>query len=105
MPLGARRDEMRTTFIFVTVASLLAAAVPAPALNFFELEVYPATTEGQGLHEVENLTTFVAQGRRPNDEEKEGEEPRRHRLLRTTVEYNYGLTDKIDEIGRASCRE
>src|SRR5436305_13128717 len=96
MPPGARRDEMRTTFIFVTVASLLSAAVPAPALNFFELEVYPATTEGQGLHEVENLTTFVAQGRRPNDEEKEGEEPRRHRLLRTTVEYNYGLTDKID---------
>ena len=73
---------MRTTFIFVTLASLLSAAVPACALNFFELEVYPATTEGQGLHEVENLTTFVAQGRRPNDEEKEGEEPRRHRLLR-----------------------
>ena len=87
---------MRTTFIFVTVASLLSAAVPASALNFFELEVYPATTEGQGLHEVENLTTFVAQGRRPNEEEAEGEEPRRHRLLRTTVEYNYGLTDKID---------
>ena len=96
MPRGARRDEMRTTFIFVTVASLLSAAVPAPALNCFELEVYPATTEGQGLHEVENLTTFVAQGRRPNEKEAEGEEPRRHRLLRTTVEYNYGLTDKID---------
>src|SRR5439155_1673924 len=95
-PGRARRDEMRTTFIFVTLASLLSAAVPACALNFFELEVYPATTEGQGLHEVENLTTFVAQGRRPNDEEREGEEPRRHRLLRTTVEYNYGLTDKID---------
>jgi len=30
---------MRTTFIFVTVASLLSAAAPAPALNFFELEV------------------------------------------------------------------
>src|SRR5207249_11777100 len=53
-------------------------------------------TEGQGLHEVETLTTFVANGRRPNEEEAEGEEPRRHRLLRTTVEYNYGLTDKID---------
>src|SRR5438552_18242691 len=96
MPPCARRDEMRTTFIFVTVASLLSATVPASALDFFELEVYPATTEGQGLHEVENLTTFVAQGRRPNEEEAEGEEPRRHRLLRTTVEYNYGLTDKID---------
>src|SRR5437867_9762868 len=83
-------------FIFGTAVALLSAAAPAPALNFFELEVYPATTEGQGLHEVENLTTLVANGRRPNDEEVEGEEPRRHRLLRTTVEYNYGLTDKID---------
>src|SRR5438128_8837378 len=83
-------------FIFGTAVALLSAAVPAPALNFFGLEVYPASTEGQGLHEVENLTTLVANGRRPNEEEAEGEEPRRHRLLRTTVEYNYGLTDKID---------
>ena len=83
-------------FIFGTAVALLSAAVPAPALNFFELEVYPASTEGQGLHEVENLTTLVANGRRPNEEEADGEEPRRHRLLRTTVEYNYGLTDKID---------
>src|SRR5213594_4543199 len=83
-------------FIFGTVVALLSAAAPAPALNFFELEVYPASTEGQGLHEVENLTTLVANGRRPTEEEADGEEPRRHRLLRTTVEYNYGLTDKID---------
>ncbi|TMA56233.1 MAG: hypothetical protein E6J75_10080 [Deltaproteobacteria bacterium] len=66
------------------------------ALNFFELEVYPATTEGKGLHEVENTTSFVANGRRPTDEDAAGEEPRRHRLLRTTLEYDYGLTDKID---------
>ncbi len=83
-------------FIFGTAVALLSAATPAPALNFFELEVYPASTEGQGLHEVENLTTLVANGRRPNEAEVDGEEPRRHRLLRTTVEYNYGLTDKID---------
>ncbi|TMB05914.1 MAG: hypothetical protein E6J70_01270 [Deltaproteobacteria bacterium] len=72
------------------------AAMPARALNFFELEVYPATTEGKGLHELENITSFVANGRRPSEEEAAGEEPRRHRLLRTTLEYDYGLTDKID---------
>ncbi|HSV08610.1 MAG TPA: hypothetical protein VLI07_18985 [Candidatus Binatus sp.] len=58
------------------------------ALNFFELEVYPATTEGAGHHEIESLTSFVANGR--NAEEQT------HHLLRSSLEYNYGLTDKID---------
>jgi hypothetical protein len=60
----------------------------ARALNFFELEVYPATTEGAGQHEIESLTSFVANGRNAEEET--------HRLLRTSLEYNYGLTDKID---------
>ena len=77
-------------------AIVCGVAAPALAFNFFELEVYPATTEGKGLHEVENITSFVANGRRPTEEEAEGETPRRHRLLRTSLEYDYGLTDKID---------
>jgi hypothetical protein len=81
---------MRIVFVVTVVAGLL-RATPASAVNFFELEVYPATTEGKGLHEVESLTTFVANGRA----EEEGEAPR-HRLLRTSLEYNYGLTDRID---------
>ena len=72
------------------IAALL-SATPADALNFFELEVYPATTEGQGVHEIENLTTFVGNGRA-----EAGAETPRHRLLRTSLEYNYGLTDRID---------
>ena len=82
----------------VLVGAVVCGVVAAPALafNFFELEVYPATTEGKGLHEVENITSFVANGRRPNEEEAAGETPRRHRLLRTSLEYDYGLTDKID---------
>jgi len=95
-PLAPVPSRAPAASIIVTVVALLSPPAPALALNFFELEVYPATTEGQGLHEVESLTTLVANGRRPNEEEVEGEEPRRHRLLRTTVEYNYGLTDKID---------
>src|SRR5439155_1529559 len=95
-PLAPVLSRGPAASIIVTVVALLSPPAPALALNFFELEVYPATTEGQGLHEVESLTTLVANGRRPNEEEVEGEEPRRHRLLRTTVEYNYGLTDKID---------
>jgi hypothetical protein len=83
-----RRDVMRAP---LALATLLLGASPAGALNFFELEVYPATTEGKGLHEIESSTNFVANGR--NDD---GEEEPRHRLLRTSLEYNYGLTDKID---------
>src|SRR2546422_7438888 len=82
-------DEMRTTFIFGTAVALLSAAVPAPALNFFELEVYPASTEGQGLHEVENLTTLVANGRRPNEEEADGEEPRDRKSTRLNSSHGY----------------
>ena len=81
--------------IFNVVAMLtLGSAGSACALNFFELETYPATTEGQGLHEFENLTTFVANGRGKSQDA--ADEGRRHRLLRTSLEYNYGLTDKID---------
>src|SRR5690242_12427989 len=95
---GARpRREIENRFLLVSaLVALLVFADPAAALNFFELEVYPATTEGKGLHEIENNSSFVANGRRPTDEELEGEEPRRHRLFRTSLEYNYGLTDKID---------
>jgi hypothetical protein len=81
------RDGRRA---LVALAMLLLASSPAGALNFFELEVYPATTEGKGLHEIESTTSFVANGRRDD-----GEEPR-HRLLRTSLEYDYGRTDKID---------
>ncbi len=82
--------------IVVVLALLASGARPARALNFFELEVYPATTEGQGLHEIESHSTFVANGRTPTEGEKSGVDARRHHLFRTSLEYNYGLTDKID---------
>jgi hypothetical protein len=95
---GASIGSMRLKFILImAVGGLLRLIRPADALNFFELEVYPATTEGKGVHEIENITTFVANGRAEEDgeEEEEAETPR-HRLLRSSLEYNYGLTDKID---------
>src|SRR5262249_20386307 len=81
---------MRTNIAGVVALGPALGLGPAPAwaLNFFELEVYPATTEGAGQHEIESLTSFVANGRNA-----EGET---HHLLRTSLEYNYGLTDKID---------
>ena len=81
---------MRIKIVSMAIGATLLSLRPtsARALNFFELEAYPATTEGQGLHEIESQTTFVANGR--NADEKT------HRLLRTSLEYNYGLTDRID---------
>src|SRR5262249_56615355 len=86
---------MKLTLIFTLL--LNAWAWPAAALNFFELEVYPATTEGQGLHEIESHSSVVANGRDREGHRGAGEEedPARHHLVRSTVEYNYGLTDKI----------
>src|SRR5579884_2175045 len=88
-------DQMKLKIIIVVVA-LVGWPPVARALNFFELEVYPATTEGRGVTEIESLSNFVAQGRQPTEEEQSGEEVRRHRLLRSSLELNYGLTDKID---------
>jgi len=88
--------RMTIGIILAAVALLFGGARPASALNFFELEVYPATTEGKGLHEIESHSTFVANGRKPSEEELAGEDATRHHLFRTSLEYNYGLTDKID---------
>jgi len=80
---------MRIKIVSMAIGATLLSLCPtsARALNFFELEAYPATTEGAGLHEIESRTTFVANGRNADET---------HRLLRTSLEYDYGLTDKID---------
>jgi hypothetical protein len=89
-----RARPVTSSRLIVLVVAL--AASPAWALNFFELEVYPATTEGKGLHEIELHTNYVPDGRKPSDEELSGDDFRRQGLFRTSIEYNYGLTDKID---------
>ena len=88
------RDDGRRSIALGVFAVALATATPAAALDFFELEVYPATTEGKGLHEIETTNSFVANGRASRFDEED--EPTRHRLLRSSLEYNYGLTDHID---------
>jgi len=79
--------------VLATLAAALLCPAPARALNFFELEVYPAGTEGKGLHEIESTASFVANGAEGTDEI---DDVPRHRLLRESLEYSYGLTDKID---------
>lgn len=87
---------MKVSALLFTMLLLALIATPAAALNFFELEVYPATTEGEGLHEVESHTNYVPSGREPMEDELSGDVFRRQGLFRESIEYNYGLTDKID---------
>jgi hypothetical protein len=75
-------------------AILSASSGNAVAFNFFELEAYPAATARQGEQAIEDLTTFVGNGR-AEGQEREGDEIT-HRLVRTTLGYNYGLTDRLE---------
>jgi hypothetical protein len=84
------------------VVVLLAASADAAEFNFFELEAYPAQTMPDGEIGLESFTTVVAQGRpggsERGDDEDAGEAPSTHRLLRTSIGLDYGLTPRI-EIG------
>lgn len=75
---------------------ILAAPRAAWAFNFFELEAYPATTPPRGAHELGSFTTFVANGRRAGEDADQEDGVRSHRLLRSSLEYDYGLTDRLE---------
>jgi len=83
---------MKLTLIFTLL--LNAWAWPAAALNFFELEVYPATTDGKGVHEIEYNSSYAAIAPDSAGDEEEGFPEQG--LYRGSLEYNYGLLDKLD---------
>jgi hypothetical protein len=69
-----------------------AAAPPALAFNYHELEVYGYRTAAKGELEVENATTHTARGSRvPADGNEE--------LTRTSMELTYGLTNHLEISG------
>jgi len=74
--------------------AIMVAAVgrPAFALNFFELEVYPYDTAGQGEIELESQNNYVVNGDREADP---GKVPNHH-LWRTSFEGVYGITDHLE---------
>jgi len=72
----------------------LLASGPAQALNYFELEVYPYATAAKGELELENNTTYTDRGTQSDSppENNKG-------LTRSSVELNYGVTDKTELAG------
>lgn len=81
--------------LFASATVLMAVqSIPAHALNYFELEVYPYSTAAKGELEVENRTTYTARGT------NEDMTPKRNQgLTRSTFETNYGITDHTEIAG------
>lgn len=65
----------------------LLGARPALALNYFELEVYPYRTAAKGEFELENQTTYSAQGTRTGNNDG---------MTRSSLEAVYGVTNKLE---------
>ena len=77
------------------MAVLLGSEVPASALNFFELEVYPYETAAPGELELESLNSYVINGQR----DAGPGQVVTHHLWRTSLEMVYGVTDHLEAAG------
>ena len=75
---------------------LKGSEVPAWALNFFELEVYPYDTAGPGELEVESLNSYFVNGQTAPPEPDQVAD---QHLWRSSLEMNYGLTDHLEAAG------
>lgn len=74
----------------LTFAGALLATSPAHALNYFDLEVYGYDTLKKGERLIENKNNYTYDGTdAPAPEDNDG-------LLRSTVEFAYGITDKTE---------
>src|SRR5215510_2039340 len=78
--------------VFLAAAVFMVSDRPVFALNFFELEVYPYDTAGQGEVELESQNNYVVNGEREADP---GKVPNHH-LWRTSLEAVYGVTDHLE---------
>lgn len=76
---------MKLKLLTITGCTIL-LTTPMQAMNYHELEVYGHQTEGQGIIEIENISSFSN-----GDKTSFGSE-----IFRNTLEVNYGLTDSID---------
>lgn len=81
---------LRMGLLFMAI--LIGSENPARALNFFELEVYPYDTAGEGELELENQNSYVINGEKNADP---GMVPSHH-LWRTSFEGVYGVTDHLE---------
>lgn len=83
----------RTKAIPLALLALCAAGLSQSvwALNYFDLETYPYTTEAKGEFELENSSAYTASG----TQDAPAPDNNRH-LFRSTVEATYGVTDKTD---------
>ena len=70
----------------------LFAAPSAHALNYYELEVYPYMTPAKGELELEASATSTRRGTKVESDEGGNNQG----VMRSTLEVNYGVTDKTE---------
>lgn len=83
--------QLKPTLVVCTLAlvSSIAVTTPAHALNYFDLSVYGYDTLKKGERLIENKTNYTYDGTDAASEDNDG-------LLRSTVEFAYGITDKTE---------
>jgi hypothetical protein len=83
----------------VAIATLWLIALAAPAMaqvDPFEFEVYPYTTLGPGVIELESLNSFVPKGHTQGADGTSSGDFASNLMYRTALELSYGLTDRIE---------
>ncbi len=89
----------RVTPGVVAIAILLVVALARAAIaqvDPYEFEVYPYSTLGPGVIELESLNSFVPKGHSQGGEGSASGDFASHLTSRTAFELSYGLTDKIE---------
>jgi len=84
-----------TRIVLITVFGLagsLGVCSSALALNYYELEVYPYMTPAKGELELEASATSTRRGTKAESDEG----GYNHRVLRSSLEVSYGVTEKTE---------
>ncbi len=85
----------RLKALLAVLATFLWPGLTAAQVDPWEFEVYPYTTMGRGVIELESLNSVVASGHRGDGGTSAGTLPSQS-MWRTAVELTYGLTDRIE---------
>lgn len=84
-----------TILLLLTLFTTLLFPTAAKAVDPYEFQIYGYATQGKGNFSPQLLNSFVARGR-PEGEGGTSPTFSSQSMMRTAIELEYGLTDKID---------
>ena len=83
------------TILLLTLFTTLLFPTAAKAVDPFELQIYGYATQGKGNFSPQLLNSFVPYGRKEGEGGTSGTFASQS-MMRTAIELEYGLTNKID---------